>query len=358
MTFASVFTVEGNEEMPEFEQKVKDDEYINNVDIKAEKVLKQLKTLNSAKSCGPDECHPYFLKEYADKIYLPLTDIFRKTLASGEVPEDWRKANITCIFKKGNKQDPGNYRPVSLTSVICKLLESNIREAIMDHLSSHKLLSDSQFGFRRNRSTVLQLLTVMEDWTEALDNNLQVDTVYLDFRKAFDSVPHKRLVKKLEKYGITGNLLKWLKHFLYERKQRVVINGKSSKWSDVLSGIPQGSILGPLLFIIYINDLPGVVGSVCKLFADDCKLYRNIESEADMMELQEDIERLCKWSRDWLLGFNIKKCKVISFGNIHFEIEYSLTDSENNSLEDSECDLGILFKKNLKFDEHIDKVVN
>ena len=360
--FASVFTVEGNEEMPEFEQKVKDDEYINNVDIKAEKVLKQLKTLNSAKSCGPDECHPYFLKEYADEIYLPLTDIFRKTLASGEVPEDWRKANITCIFKKGNKQDPGNYRPVSLTSVICKLLESNIREAIMDHLSSHKLLSDSQFGFRRNRSTVLQLLTVMEDWTEALGNNLQVDTVYLDFRKAFDSVPHKRLVKKLEKYGITGNLLKWLKHFLYGRKQRVVINGKSSKWSDVLSGIPQGSILGPLLFIIYINDLPGVVGSVCKLFADDCKLYRNIESEADMMELQEDIERLCKWSRDWLLGFNIKKCKVISFGNIHFEIEYSLTDSENNShtlsLEDSECDLGILFKKNLKFDEHIDKVVN
>ena len=232
----------------------------------------------------------------------------------------------------------------------------------MDHLSSHKLLSDSQYGFRRNRSTVLQLLTVMEDWTEALDNNLQVDTVYLDFRKAFDSVPHKRLIKKLEGYGITGNLLKWLKNFLNDRKQRVVINGKSSKWSDVLSGIPQGSILGPLLFIIYINDLPGVVGSVCKLFADDCKLYRNIESEADMMELQEDIERLCKWSRDWLLGFNIKKCKVISFGNIHFEIEYSLTDSENNShtlsLEDSECDLGILFKKNLKFDEHIDKVVN
>ena len=105
-----------------------------------------------------------------------------------------------------------------------------------------------------------------------------------------------------------------------------------------------------------------MVGSVCILFADDCKLYRNIESEADMMELQEDIERLCKWSRDWLSGFNIKKCKVISFGNIHFEIEYSLTDSENNShtlsLEDSECDLGILFKKNLNFDEHIDKVVN
>ena len=119
---------------------------------------------------------------------------------------------------------------------------------MMEHLSSHKLLSDSQFGFRKNRSTILQLLTVMEDWTEALDNNLQVDTVYMDFRKAFDSVPHKRLIKKLEGYGINGTLLKWLKNFLNERKQRVVIDGKSSKWTDVLSGIPQGSILGPILF--------------------------------------------------------------------------------------------------------------
>ena len=125
-----------------------------------------------------------------------MTGIFRKTLASGEVPEDWIKANITCIFKKGIKQDPGNYRLVSLTSVTCKLLESNIREAIMDHLSSHKLLSDSQFGFRRNISTVLQLLTVMEDWTDTLDNNLQVDTAHLDFRKAFDSVTHTSLIKK------------------------------------------------------------------------------------------------------------------------------------------------------------------
>ena len=142
--------------------------------------------------------------------------------------------------------------------------------------------------------------------------------------------------------------MKWLNNFLNERKQRVVINGMSSKWSDVLSRIPKGSILGPLLILIYINVLPGVVGSVCKLFADDCKLYRNIESEADMKELQEDIERLCKWSRDWLLGFS----KVISLGNLHFEIKHSLTDCENNShtlsLEDSECDLGIFLKKNLK----------
>ena len=134
----------------------------------------------------------------------------------------------------------------------------------------------------------------MEDWTDVLDNNLKVDTMYLDFKKAFDSSPHKN---NLEGYGIKGSLMLWLKNFLKQRQQRDVINGNLLKWTDVLSGIPQGSIIGQNLSILYINDLPGVVGSVCKLFADDCKLYRNIASEADQKELQEDIERLCKWSK-------------------------------------------------------------
>ena len=157
----------------------------------------------------------------------------------------------------------------------------------------YKLLSDSRFGFRKNRSTILQLLTVMEEWTIALDNNKQVDTVYLDFRKAFDSMPHNRLIKKLEYYGIKSTLLQWFKNFHNGRQQRVVINGKTSNWTDLISGIPQESILGPVL-IIFINDLPGVVGSVCRLFADDCKLYRNIESGANLRELQEG-----KWATSW-----------------------------------------------------------
>ena len=237
-----------------------------------------------------------------------------------------------------------------------------MREGIVKHLTVNKLLSDSQFGFRKNRSTILQLFTVMNEWSEALGNNIQVDTVYLDFRKAFDSVPHRRLIKKLEGYGIKGTLLEWLKNFLNGRKQRVGINSKASEWTYVLSGIPQGSILGPGLLIIFINDLPGVVGSVCKLFAVDCKLYKNIESEADLKELQEYILRLCQWSKEWLLGFNFKKCKIVSYGNCQFEYEYYMTDNQNNqcklSTEESERDLGILFKSNLKFDVHIDNTVN
>ena len=188
-----------------------------------------------------------------------------------------------------------------------------MREEIVNHLSVNKLLSDSQFGFRKNRSTILQLLTVVNEWTEALDDGIQIDTVYLDFRKAFDSVPHKRLIKKLEGYGVKGILLVWFKNFLNGRQQRVVINGKTSDWTNVLSGIPQGSVLGPILFIIFINDLPGAVENACKLFADDCKLYKNIKSEADLKELQEDIYRLCQWSKEWLLGFNFKKCKIVSW---------------------------------------------
>lgn len=134
------------------------------------------------------------------------------------------------------------------------------------------------------------------------------------------------------------------------------------KWTDFISGIPQGSILGPILVIIFINDLPGVVGSVCRLFADDCKLYRNIASVVDQEELQEDILSLCEWSKDWLLSFNVKKCKVVSYGNVRYSSDYKMIDSQNKvqilSTEESERDLGILFKQNLKFDEHIDSTVN
>ena len=241
--FSSVFTVEGNSELPDFEQKVKDEDCINQIEITAVKVMKQLKSLNVSKSCGPDNCHPFFLNECADKIYLPLNDIFHKSLSSCVIPYDWKTANITCIFKKGNNQDLGNCRPVSLSSVICKLLERTVREEIVNHLSVNKLLSDSQFGFRKNRSTILQLLTVMNEWTEALDDGIQIDTLYLDFCKAFDSVSHKRLIKKLEGYNIKEILLEWFKNFLNGRQQRVEINGKTCDWTNVLSGIPRDQYL-------------------------------------------------------------------------------------------------------------------
>lgn len=360
--FASVFTVEGNSEMPNFRHRVPVDNYLSSVDITAEKLLKYLKGLNVSKSCGPDNCHPKFLNESAECIYLPLFNIFTKSLDSGKVPKDWKDANVTCIFKKGRKTEPGNYRPVSLTSVICKILEKFVREALLLHMTKNDLFTDSQFGFRNHRSTILQLLTVMEDWTEALDNNYQVDSVYLDFAKAFDSVPHCRLIHKLNAYGIKGQLQDWISDFLSNRRQRVCINGSSSSWKDVVSGIPQGSILGPILFIIYINDLPSLTQSVCKLFADDSKVYQAIRKPSDQITLQEDIFKLCNWSNRWLLRFNVQKCKIITFGNSLHSYRYRMFDKNDNisyiNVDSTEKDLGVTFSSNLHFDDHISQMVN
>lgn len=360
--FASVFTNEGNSQLPDFAERLSSENHIHDVMLSADNILKQLKSINISKACGPDNCHPVLLKECANELYIPIHMIFCKSMDEGVIPDDWKLANVTCIYKKGSKMDPGNYRPVSLTSVVCKIMEKNVRAAILEHMKRHNLLSSSQFGFRNHRSTILQLLTVLDDWTEALDTNSQVDAVYFDFAKAFDTVPHKRLLTKLKSYGITGNIYSWIENFLANRKQRVVINGNASDWSNVISGIPQGSILGPILFIIYINDLPEIVDSTCRLFADDTKLYKVINNNTDQTSLQDDINSFCNWSKDWLLRFNVNKCKVLHIGNKEYDFTYQMFDKQDNYsdivMADTEKDLGIHFTNTLSFDKHINTIVN
>ena len=232
----------------------------------------------------------------------------------------------------------------------------------MSHCIDNNIFSDAQFGFRNNRGCTLQLLTVLDDWTKAIDNGVPIDALYLDLQKAFDSVPHQRLLLKLEKMGITGNLLRWIKNFLSDRKQRVTLNGFSSDWSDVTSGVPQGSVLGPILFILYVNDLPSVVKSCCKVFADDTKLYKEIHGLKDYQDLQDDIYELCRWTAKWLLFFNANKCKVLHVGPNNPRFVYKMTDKNNNTVDikevEQEKDLGIIFQQDLKFDQHVSMVVN
>ena len=220
--------------------------------------------------------HNRILKELAEELAQPLADLFNTSMDSGIVPESWKTANVTPIFKKGDKRDPSNYRPVSLTSTIGKIMEKIIRDHINKHMQLNKLYSPHQHGFRKGRSCSTQLLEVTEDWTKLLDEDNSVDCIYLDYKKAFDSVPHQRLMIKLHAYGIRGKLWKWIIAYLSNRQQQVVINGVASESTDVMSGIPQGSILGPELFLIFINDLPESIKSpdgAVKLFADDTKLY-------------------------------------------------------------------------------------
>ena len=267
-------------------------------------------------------------------------------------------AEVTAIFKKGSKQDPGNYRPVSLTCITCKVLEALVRDSLVAYFNDNNLYSDCQHGFRQKRSCMTQLLEVMNDFTKQIDEGSAIDVVYLDFRKAFDSVSHKRLLIKLAAYGITGSVLNWIQGFLSNRHQKVRVGSDCSQNERVLSGIPQGSILGPVLFTIFINDLPECVESTCKIFADDTKVY-NITDNNDV--IQNDLSNLQSWSQTWKLLFNVQKCKVMHVGKKNPRTKYYMGSADVTdpiSVGDEEKDLGVIFDNSLTFDVHIQKAIS
>ena len=213
---------------------------------------------------------------------------------------------------------------------------------------------DTQHGFVPGRSCTTQLLVRLELWTDWLDKG---DVIYLDFKKAFDSVPHIRLLQKLKAYGVEGDLLNWIQHFLMGRKQRVSVNGILSDWVIVLSGIPQGSVLGPILFVIFINDLPDMVKSTAKIFADDTKIFNRILNRDDHQQLQANLNYLVKWSEEWQLGFNESKCKVLHLGTNNPRLEYQM-NSVTLMTDTAEKDLGVTIDNKLKFHRHISNAVN
>ena len=324
-------------------------------------MLKKLLALNPSKSCGPDQMHPRMLKELANEIAPALTELFNKSLEEGVVPLDWRVAAVSPIFKKGKKCMAENYRPVSLTSIVCKVLEGLVREAMIEYLTARNLLSPKQFGFLGKRSTMLQLLTYLDYCSEAIGKGLSVDAIYLDFQKAFDTVPHRRLLTKLEGYGIDSKLIKWIQSFLSDRTQHVTVNGSKSREEPVISGVPQGSVLGPLLFVLYINDLPDNLECMALMFADDTKVYQEIRSEEDIAAIQRDLGRLEEWSAKWLLLFHPGKCKVLTLGDTEklvrpragrYELHETILEHEFE-----EKDLGVIIDNHMKFDVHIEEKI-
>lgn len=355
--FSEVFVREPEGEVPEGIRR--DVQPLINFEITEEKIRNALQNLKRNKSPGPDHIHPRVLKEVMEELVEPLKIIFRKSFETGILPTDWKVANITAIFKKGERSDPGNYRPVSLTSVVCKLMETLLREEIILHMKENNLFSKKQYGFISGRSTALQLITVLDKWTEALDEGKAVDVVYCDFQKAFDRVPHKRLMEKIQCCGIEGNYLKWIENFLMHRKQRVVVNGKESCWSEVISGVPQGSVLGPLLFVIFINDLPECIKnrSELYLYADDTKIFRTIENTEDCEDLQKDLLEMKKWTDKWLLSFHPDKSKYMRIGKSDVGEGHYYLDKQIQKTS-SEKDIGVMIDEKLHFSEHISEKIN
>lgn len=320
-------------------------------------VLKAIKKIDSAKGAGPDGIPPVFGKRCGSAVALPLSLIFNRSLADGTFPSEWKKARIVPVFKKGENSDVKNYRPISILSCFSKLFESIVYPVIFRLVDSS--ISDSQHGFRRGRSIVTNLVPYISNVSNEVDSGRQVDAIYTDFSSAFDRVNHSILLRKLCGFGVDGPLLKWFESYLQQRPQSVSVNGFNSKTYFADTGVPQGSHLGPLLFIIFINDIVDKV-SHCKvsLFADDLKIYKTIVSVVDCRQLQSDLDAILQWCRCNSMTLNANKCFHIKFTRKRKQLatEYKLDGTalaEVNEIRD----LGVIVDSQLKFTSHINKSV-
>ena len=353
--FSSVFTTEDTDNIPKPVPTYTGSSPLTNINIQQETIEEKISKLRSSSSPGPDKLCPRLLQGISSVISRPLAIIYSHSLEEGTVPLDWKKAHVTPIFKKGEKSYVGNYRPISLTCILCKIMESIIRDAIILHLTRNNVILSSQHGFMARKSCLTNLLEYLEVLTKLVDEGYSVDVVYLDFAKAFDKVPHRRLVAKLKAAGINGCVLDWITAWLTDRTQRVVLNGNCSQWKSVNSGVPQGSVLGPTLFIIFINDIDGAVNTVLSViskFADDTKLIRKVQHESDRHDFQNDIDNLLAWSEEWQMIFNASKCKVIHFGKRNPGYSYTIGGyaPAGTVLEcvQEEKDLGVIIHQSLK----------
>ena len=328
---------------------------ISDIEFSEHDIIKAIDAMPARSAPGPDKFPVIILKKCKQELALPLYILWRKSLDTSVVPNIHKLQTIVPIFKKDSKGNPANYRPVSLTSHILKLFERILRGKVVNFIEENGLLSKDQYGFRPGRSTISQLIVHIDKIIEILEKNQNADVLYLDFAKAFDKVCHKTLLNKLEGFGITGKILDWFKSFLSERYQRVIVQGKLSEPEKVKSGVPQGTVLGPILFILYINNITEVLKSCAiKIFADDSKLIKAMESEEDRIQLLEDLIAVIKWADDNKMQLNETKFMLVQRGkNENLKQPYRI--DENTMVEQSEYvkDLGILVDWELKWRQHI-----
>jgi Reverse transcriptase (RNA-dependent DNA polymerase) len=357
--FTSVFTKEDTRNIPRKEKET--EVSLSDIEIIRGNIERKLNKLKNDSAPGPDGISPRLLKEVKREISEPLYIKFRRSLDTGMIPADWRTANLCPIYKKGSKSEPGNYRPVSLTSVPCKKLEGLIKDKIMEHFLAEKLITDNQHSFMPGRSCATNLTIILNKLTQIIDNGNPADVFYLDFAKAFDKVPvpRERLLVKLEVKGVTGKLNTWIGNWLRGRTQRVVIGGKASSKSNVESGVPQGSVLGPPLFDVYIDDIDweAVLADLMTKFADDTKGSKEILGSQVRDDLQTVLNNLCRWAELWGMEFNVSKCKIVHLGRNNPKYKYYMNGTELKTVQE-ETYVGIVIDKNLKPGKQCTKAAN
>ena len=318
--------------------------------------------LSNNAAAGPDGIPAILLKKCRDELSEPLAILWQKSLNTGEIPDIFKLAYVSPIHKPGcSREAAENYRPVSLTSHLVKTFERILKTSIQNFLERTLALKDNQHGFRDKRSCLSQLLQHYDHVLRGLEEGHNVDTIFLDFSKAFDKVDKGILCRKMKTMGIFGNLGIWIHNFLSDRKQIILANGSKSTKSDVRSGVPQGTVLGPLLFLIMINDLSdSVVESMVSLFADDTRVTKIIKNHDDVQKLQDDLNRVYKWQEDNNMVFNSKKFELLRYGrNKTFKNSNYTKPDKNDKIEVKHVvrDLGVMMNDEADFSDHIDKVV-
>lgn len=320
--------------------------------ISPEEVKVILEKLDQYKVSSPDNLPAIFFKKLARVISLPLSMLFNKSVTEGKYPDPWKESFITPVFKSGNRSNVNNYRPISILCAISKVFERIIFNQLYKHISDH--ISPVQHGFVFGRSTQTNLLEFIHFVVESMANGGQVDTIFTDFSKAFDQVSHNLLLQDLENFGVKGVLLNWFRSYLIGRSQFILIGSTKSTRVCPSSGIPQGSILGPLLFLIFINNLPSIFKkSKSSLYADDHKLSKKINDISDCVALQEDLDMLSKWCKDRLLNINEEKCYDLTTTYKLNKINYTYNINGKNTTKVSvKKDLGVDIDEKVKFDSH------
>ena len=334
-------------------------EDLNDIEITVEDIKEAIDDMDENSAAGPDGIPAILLKKIRDEIALPLAMILRKSIDEGKIPDIFKLAYVTPIHKGGSRQKPEQYRPVSLTSHVMKVFERVIKKKIIKYLIENQKFNDGQHGFVPGRSTQTQLLCHYNDIYEALCEGKRLDTVFLDFAKAFDKVDHNILLEKVKKHGIGGKLGRWIMEFLRGRKFRVVANGCISREEDVISGVPQGTVLAAILFVIMISDIDENVKScLVRSFADDTRVNKKIEGDLDKELMQKDLEAIYEWAEKNKMKFNEGKFEQMSHGTLNgVTIDpYKNSDGEEIEIKETVKDLGVMATNDLKFKEHIGRI--